>query len=149
MRRTSIIIAGVLLVAVVVVSAFVNAPRPPKPPKPKTVVLALDVERELQPFARDDMAAAAQTWAGVLCTFADVIERDGMSLKPRIRLVDDVRRIRDNIVGIPIDGVPGGIHVGLALASTLDALDVGELTKEKRKIVVDAFRSVGRYLGGQ
>ena len=72
-----------------------------------------------------------------------------MATEPRIRLVDDVRRIRDNIVEIPIDGVPGGINVGLALAPTLDALDVGELTKEKRKIIVDAFRSVGRYLGGQ
>ena len=149
MKRTSIIIAGVLLVAVVLLSAFLNAPRPPKPPKPKTVVLPADVESELLPFARDDMAAAAQTWAGILCTFADLIEADGMATEPRIRLVDDVRNIRDNIAAIPIKGVPGGINVGLALAPTLDALDVGELTKEKRKIIVDAFRSVGRYLGGQ
>ena len=95
------------------------------------------------------MAGAAETWAGVLGTFADVIERDGMSSKPRIRRVADVRRIRDSIVKVPIQGVPGGDCIGSALAVMLESIDVGELTEAKRKTIVNAFRSVANYLGEQ
>ena len=149
MKRNAITIAGSLILIVVVLTAYVNAPRPPKPPKPKTVFLPADVERELLPFAQDNMAGAAETWAGVLGTFADFIEQDGTLSTPRIRRVADVRRIRDSIVKVPIQSVPGGDCIGSALAVMLESIDVGELTEAKRKTIVNAFRSVANYLGEQ
>ena len=54
---------GFALIAVVVWTAYRDAPRPPKPtPKPNSYVSA-DVAEELLPFRTDDdLAAAAETW---------------------------------------------------------------------------------------
>jgi len=141
---------GFALIAVVVWTAYRDAPRPPKPtPKPNSYV-SEDVAEELLPFqSDDDLAAAAETWSAVFLTFSDLIEADGRTSNPLIRRVDDVRRIRDNIVAVPISGVPGGDVVAVAVGPALDDLGVGELDDAKRKTVVDLFRGVGQTLGAK
>ena len=140
---------GFALIAVVVWTAYRDAPRPPKPKPEHNHSVPESVAEELLPFQRVDMAAAAETWSAVFLTFADLIEADGRTSNPLIRRVDDVRRIRDNIVAVPISGVPGGDVVAVAVGPTLDDLGVGELDDAKRQTVVDFFRGVGHELGAK